>query len=106
MCDQSIDQNIVEKQQEHLNEDFNEDDDDIRLPADTLAILNEFLQDKYDNQTEELENGKTAIKIEEDWVREVNKIAMKRSKTNLFIYSNSVNFGMMKQQNLPFPNYV
>lgn len=46
------------------------DDDDIKLPADTLAILNDFLQNK--NHTEQLElqiDGTNSNNtFEEDWV--------------------------------------
>lgn len=46
------------------------DDDDIKLPADTLAILNEFLRNK--NEAEQLElqiDGDNMDKaFEEDWV--------------------------------------
>lgn len=51
------------------------DDDDLKLPADTLAILNEFLRNK--NQTEQLElqdDGENSSKtFEEDWVNEIFK---------------------------------
>lgn len=48
-------------------------DDDISLPADTLAILNQFLAEKAQREQEELEKieqkaGKEAV-FEEDWVR-------------------------------------
>lgn len=49
-------------------------DDDICLPADTLAILNQFLAEKAQREQEELDKieqkaGKEAV-FEEDWVRE------------------------------------
>lgn len=51
-------------------DDDGSDDDDIKLPADTLAILNEFLQQK--NQAEQQESqtdGDNSNKtFEEDWV--------------------------------------
>lgn len=47
------------------------DDDDIKLPADTLTILNEFLRNR--NQAEQLElqidGNNTNDTFEEDWVR-------------------------------------
>lgn len=59
------------------NDEINEgdgvgfDDDDIKLPADTLAILNEFLRNR--NQAEQLElqidGNNTNGTFEEDWVR-------------------------------------
>lgn len=47
-------------------------DDDISLPADTLAILNQFLAEKAQREQQELEKieqkaGKEA-EFEEDWV--------------------------------------
>lgn len=51
-------------------EDNSFDDDDIKLPADTLAILDEFLRNK--SQAEQLElqidGDNTDKAFEEDWV--------------------------------------
>lgn len=74
MCDESTDHVVLKEQRQNRIEDFDEDDDDIRLPADTLAILNEFLRERSDNQTENTSNGKTEIKIEEDWVRQMKSL--------------------------------
>lgn len=57
----------------HSNDEV--DDDDVALPADTLAILNEFLRAKYENdqleQQSDGDNNKN-IMFEEDWVRVVS----------------------------------
>lgn len=42
-----------------------EDDDPIELPSDTLAILNEFLQNKSMQES----TGTSHINFEEDWVK-------------------------------------
>lgn len=47
------------------NTDEIEDDDPIELPSDTLAILNEFLQNR--NMQESTE--KSHSNFEEDWVK-------------------------------------
>lgn len=44
------------------------EDDDTQLPADTLAILNEFLQERDACSSENGPDGKSAVKIEENWV--------------------------------------
>lgn len=44
------------------------EDDDTQLPADTLAILNEFLQERHACLPENGPDGKSARKIEENWV--------------------------------------
>lgn len=45
-----------------------EEDDDLKLPADTLAILNEFLREKHDNENSELCNPNAVDSFEENWV--------------------------------------
>lgn len=42
-----------------------EDDDPIELPSDTLAILNEFLQNKSMQES----TGTSHSNFEEDWVK-------------------------------------
>lgn len=41
------------------------DDEDCRLPADTLAVLQEFLREK--EQREQAEQSRTGTDVEEDW---------------------------------------
>lgn len=48
------------------------DGDEITLPADTLKILNEFLEEKAKREREEMERidnkSNSDIMFEEDWV--------------------------------------
>lgn len=44
------------------------DGDDIKLPADTLAILNDFLRNKNQSEQLELQIDGENDKFEEDWV--------------------------------------
>lgn len=44
-------------------------DDDIRLPEDTLRILNEFLKEQQEREAKENEQGSDIEKFEENWVR-------------------------------------
>lgn len=45
------------------------DDDEIRLPSDTLKILQEFLKEKQEQEAKEAEQGDDIDKFEENWVR-------------------------------------
>lgn len=45
-----------------------QDDEDLNLPADTLAILNDFLREKHEHENVELDNCKTVDSFEENWV--------------------------------------
>lgn len=72
MCDQSKQSDKHKEPHTIFEGDGLVEDEDICLPADTLAILNEFLQERYESQTETVSNGKTPTKIEEDWVRSVS----------------------------------
>lgn len=44
------------------------EDDPVALPADTLAILNEFLQNKRDQESFESNGPGNSVMFEEDWV--------------------------------------
>lgn len=55
----------------YANDDF-DDDDAVKLPADTLAILNEFLRNKAYNETRELQQAESVNSFEENWVRNKN----------------------------------
>lgn len=48
---------------------YDSDDDDCRLPADTLAVLQEFLKEKELREQAEQSREKTGTDFEEDWVR-------------------------------------
>lgn len=48
-----------------------EDDEDLNLPADTLAILNEFLREKREHENAE---QKTVDSFEENWVSGINYV--------------------------------
>lgn len=42
--------------------------DEIKLPADTQAILNEFLRQKKETESLEVQNNESDGTFEEDWV--------------------------------------
>lgn len=44
-------------------------DEEIRLPSDTLKILEEFLKEKHDQEAREAEQGDDIEKFEENWVK-------------------------------------
>lgn len=46
---------------------YDSDDDDCRLPADTLAVLQEFLKEKELREQAEQSREKTGTDFEEDW---------------------------------------
>lgn len=48
-------------------------DEEIRLPSDTLKILQEFLIEKQEKEAREAEQGDDIEKFEENWVRNGNK---------------------------------
>lgn len=43
-------------------------DEEIRLPSDTLRILEEFLKEKQEKEAKEAEQGDDIEKFEENWV--------------------------------------
>lgn len=45
------------------------EDDEIRLPSDTLLILQQFLKEKQEREAKEAEQGDDIDKFEENWVR-------------------------------------
>lgn len=77
-----------EQKETNLQTDAIDDDDDLKLPADTLAILNEFLQNK--KQTEQLElqaDGENSSRtFEEDWVNEIRALKKPNDFYNFVIF--------------------
>lgn len=49
-------------------ERINDEDDPVALSADTLAILNEFLQSKREQESSESNGPDKQDMFEEDWV--------------------------------------
>lgn len=49
-------------------EKIDNEDDPVTLPADTLAILNEFLQNKREQESSESNGPDKQNMFEEDWV--------------------------------------
>jgi len=79
------------------------DNDDITLPADTLAILNQFLAERTQREHDEEQRmvnqtGKDAH-FEEDWVQKLTAI-MYLIYSLTYFFSNSVSFGTVRERNV------
>lgn len=64
----AVQMDTLKNNNKNINQDYNEeqDDDPVELPPDTLAILNEFLQNK--DKQKSLECGDM---FEENWVQSI-----------------------------------
>lgn len=65
------------------------DDDDIKLPADTLAILNDFLHNKKHTEQLELQIDGTNSNntFEEDWVGLERELCNPNQANSIFVVS-------------------
>lgn len=83
-----------------------EDTDEIRLPSDTLLILQEFLKEKQEKEDKEAEQGDDIEKFEENWVgtRDFKNCLVKSLNSDDPPCSNSASSGTMTRPSRPWPH--